>query len=209
MYTISRMGIDGAGSVVAVQMNGQTYSPDAQGNVDLGTVITQHQDITGKADKVSGATNGNFAGLDANGNLTDSGSKASDFLTQHQDISGKADKVSGATTGHFAALDANGNLTDSGKSAGSFAAPASSASVTAAAGSWSSAEPHTQTISATGVTASNLIIVALAADATAEEIEAYNGGQIRCTAQGTGEITLTCFGDVPETNLPFTVAIVG
>ena len=29
--------------------------------------------ITGKADKVSGATNGNLAGLDANGNLTDSG----------------------------------------------------------------------------------------------------------------------------------------
>lgn len=32
-----------------------------------------------KADKVNGATSGNFAGLDANGNLTDSGSKASDF----------------------------------------------------------------------------------------------------------------------------------
>ena len=46
-------------------------------------------DVTGKADKVSSATNGNFAGLDSNGNLTDSGSKASDFLTQHQDISGK------------------------------------------------------------------------------------------------------------------------
>ena len=37
--------------------------------------------VTGKADKVSGATNGNFAGLDSNGNLTDSGSKASDFQT--------------------------------------------------------------------------------------------------------------------------------
>jgi hypothetical protein len=36
-------------------------------------------DYSGKADKVSGATSGNFAGLDANGNLTDSGSKASDF----------------------------------------------------------------------------------------------------------------------------------
>ena len=38
-------------------------------------------DISGKADKVSNATNGNFAGLDANGNLTDSGKKASDFNT--------------------------------------------------------------------------------------------------------------------------------
>lgn len=33
-----------------------------------------------KADKVSGAVNGNFAGLDANGNLTDSGKKAADFV---------------------------------------------------------------------------------------------------------------------------------
>ena len=33
-----------------------------------------------KADKVANATNGNFAGLDANGNLTDSGKKASDFV---------------------------------------------------------------------------------------------------------------------------------
>jgi hypothetical protein len=34
---------------------------------------------SGKADKVASATSGNFAGLDANGNLTDSGKKASDF----------------------------------------------------------------------------------------------------------------------------------
>jgi hypothetical protein len=63
---------------------------------------------------VSGATNGSFAGLDSNGNLTDSGHKHSDYLTSHQDISGKADKVSGATNGNFAGLDSNGNLTDSG-----------------------------------------------------------------------------------------------
>ena len=38
----------------------------------------------GKADKVSGATNNNFAGLDSNGNLKDSGKKASDFATASQ-----------------------------------------------------------------------------------------------------------------------------
>ena len=42
-------------------------------------VLIAHQDISGKADKVASATSGNFAGLDANGNLTDSGKKASDF----------------------------------------------------------------------------------------------------------------------------------
>ena len=41
--------------------------------------------IAGKADKVANAVNGDFAALDANGNLTDSGKKASDFGTA-QDI---------------------------------------------------------------------------------------------------------------------------
>ena len=36
-------------------------------------------DVTGKADKVASATNGNFASLDANGNLKDSGHKHSDY----------------------------------------------------------------------------------------------------------------------------------
>ena len=43
-----------------------------------------HPADTTKADKVSSATSGNFAGLDANGNLTDSGSKAADFATAAQ-----------------------------------------------------------------------------------------------------------------------------
>lgn len=37
-------------------------------------------DISGKADKVSNATNGNLAGLDSTGNLTDSGKSPSDFV---------------------------------------------------------------------------------------------------------------------------------
>lgn len=95
-YSISRQGLDGSGSVSSVD----GVSPDANGNVALtaNDIPISAQDSTkiaaaigGKADKVSGAVNGNFAGLDANGNLTDSGSKASDFLTQHQDISGKLD----------------------------------------------------------------------------------------------------------------------
>jgi hypothetical protein len=67
-----------------------------------------------KANKVTNATENNFAALDANGNLKDSGHKHSDYLTQHQDISGKADKVDSATNGNLAGLDASGNLTDSG-----------------------------------------------------------------------------------------------
>jgi len=48
-----------------------------------GRIAQNESDISGldsdKADKVSGATNGNFAGLDVNGNLTDSGHKDSDY----------------------------------------------------------------------------------------------------------------------------------
>ena len=47
-------------------------------------VLIAHQDISGKADKVTSATSGNFAGLDGNGNLTDSGKKAADFATAAQ-----------------------------------------------------------------------------------------------------------------------------
>lgn len=51
-----------------------------QASLDLAdSALQSHQDISGKADKVTSATSGNFAGLDANGNLTDSGKKASDF----------------------------------------------------------------------------------------------------------------------------------
>ena len=59
-------------------------------------------DLGHKVDKVANATDGNFAGLDANGNLTDSGKKASDFATSSQ--GGKADsaiqgvKINGASS---------------------------------------------------------------------------------------------------------------
>ena len=93
--------------------------------------ILQSQTVTGmkerinalgenKADKVESAMDGNFASLDENGNLQDSGHKHSDYLTQHQDITGKADKVASATAGNFAGLDENGNLQDSGSKASDF-----------------------------------------------------------------------------------------
>lgn len=65
-------------------------SAEVQASLALAdSAIQEHQDISGKADKVASATNGNFAGLDANGNLTDSGKKAADFATAAQ--GGKAD----------------------------------------------------------------------------------------------------------------------
>lgn len=75
-----------------------------------------------KAEKVASPTAGHFAGLDANGNPTDSGKKPSDFAAANHTHTGKADKVSSPTAGNFAGLDSSGNLTDSGKKPGDFAA---------------------------------------------------------------------------------------
>lgn len=74
-----------------------------------------------KADKVSEAVEDNFAGLDANGNLTDSGYNPDSFAPFHHLHSDKADKVSGATLNNLAALNSNGNLKDSGIAASAVA----------------------------------------------------------------------------------------
>lgn len=85
----------------------------------------------------------------------------------------------------------------------------SALALTLAAGSWTSATPPTQTVTATGVTSSNNIIVGLASTATSAQYAAAAAGQLLCTAQGTGEITVTCYGTEPTENIPLTVMIVG
>lgn len=60
--------------------------------------------VTGKADKVSNAAAGDFAALDANGNLTDSGKKPSDFVTGQtltDALSGKQDTLTFDTAPAF------------------------------------------------------------------------------------------------------------
>ena len=61
----------------------------SQLNNDAGYIT----DISDKTDKVNSATSGNFAGLDSNGNLTDSGKSASDFATATQ--GSKVDTIDG------------------------------------------------------------------------------------------------------------------
>lgn len=80
---------------------------------DVGGEFADYQviDLTSafaaKADKVSNATAGNFAGLDAEGNLTDSGKKAADFATAAQGALAdsalqKADITTGSANGTIA-----------------------------------------------------------------------------------------------------------
>jgi len=64
--------------IETVKVDNQALTPDANKAVNI--------DLTGKADKVTDATSGNFAGLDDNGNLTDSGKNAADFKTKQYEV---------------------------------------------------------------------------------------------------------------------------
>lgn len=64
-----------------------------------------------KADKVQGATAGNLAALDANGNLTDSGSKAADFKTKQTPVTDPSASGAGLEFIDSISQNANGEIT--------------------------------------------------------------------------------------------------
>lgn len=73
-------------------------------------------DLDGKADKVSNATVGNFAGLDDNGNLTDSGYKASDFKPKQTAVTDPTASGSGIEFIDSISQDTNGVIVPAKKS---------------------------------------------------------------------------------------------
>lgn len=75
-------------------------------------------DVSGKADKVQNAASGNFASLDANGNLTDSGHKHSDYLTEHQDLTDYVKNTDYASTSQagVVGVDPSNGITITGSS---------------------------------------------------------------------------------------------
>lgn len=152
-----------------------------------------------KAEKVSSPTAGNFAGLDANGNPTDSGKKPGDFAAASHTHTGKADKVSSATAGNFAGLDSSGNLTDSGKKASDFANASHAhagyaevkifSAVSVAASAWVSdstyaAYPYAASIACSGVTASYVPEVVFGA------VEAASGNFAPVALSGSGTVKI-------------------
>lgn len=120
------IGEESAKAFKVVRIDGQelqffkSATPAADASPDA-TITLPKPDVSDFIEKVKNATSGNFVTLNADGTISDSGKKPSDFIEEHQDISGKADKVSGATSGNFVSLDANGNLEDSGKKPSDFA----------------------------------------------------------------------------------------
>lgn len=153
----------------------------------------------GKAEKAASPTAGNFAGLDASGNPTDSGKKPGDFAAASHTHTGKADKVKSATAGHFAGLDANGNLTDSGKKASDFANASHAhagyaevkifSGVSVAASAWANdstyaAYPYAASIACSGVTASYVPEVVFGA------VEAASGNFAPVALSGSGTVKI-------------------
>ena len=100
-----------------------------------------------------------------------------------------------ATQGQVLTLDSNLNAVWTTPSSGG----SSSTTVTLAVNDWSS---NTQTVSATGVTASNNVIIAAAPSSQNDYI---NAG-ILCTAQGAGTLTFTCT-TVPSSAITVNVLI--
>ena len=153
----------------------------------------------GKAEKAASPTAGNFAGLDASGNPTDSGKKPGNFAAASHTHTDKADKVKSATAGHFAGLDANGNLTDSGKKASDFANASHAhagyaevkifSGVSVAASAWANdstyaAYPYAASIACSGVTASYVPEVVFGA------VEAASGNFAPVALSGSGTVKI-------------------
>ena len=153
----------------------------------------------GKAEKAASPTAGNFAGLDASGNPTDSGKKPGDFADASHTHTGKADKVKSATAGHFAGLDSSGNPTDSGKKPGDFANASHAhagyaevkifSGVSVAASAWVSdstyaAYPYAASITCPGVTASHVPEVVFGAT------EAASGNFAPVALSGSGTVKI-------------------
>ena len=153
----------------------------------------------GKAEKAASPTAGNFAGLDASGNPTDSGKKPGDFADASHTHTGKADKVKNVTAGHFAGLDSSGNLTDSGKKPGDFANASHAhagyaevkifSGVSVAASAWVSdstyaAYPYAASIACPGVTASHVPEVVFGAT------EAASGNFAPVALSGSGTVKI-------------------
>ena len=86
-----------SGYEISVNVNISAEADNALVKKDDGLYVPKADvvDISGKTDKVDGATAGNFAGLDANGNLTDSGKAPTDFSKVEASDTAGAIKVDG------------------------------------------------------------------------------------------------------------------
>lgn len=134
---VTACGSEGGGSSKEIVVDGTTNEINVSSNITQGVkhyVVSLSNTIKSailrllglyenvaislesKADKVQGATTGNLAALDADGNLTDSGSKVSDFKTKQTAVPDPSASGTGLDFISSVSQNANGEMTISKKS---------------------------------------------------------------------------------------------
>lgn len=151
-----------------------------------------------KADKVLNATANNFATLDANGNLTDSGKKASDFMASD----GVVANPQGTATGTLTKLGIGSDIYDiQGGSGGEYRLLTG----TLLANAWSN---NTQTVTIQGISSTTNGVIGLLDSATSVQIESAKSSEINVTTIGTNSVSFVC-KNVPTVDIPFGILIGG
>ena len=223
-FTVTN-GQNGTGSVSDVLQNGVSV---LDGNVAKVTVPTKTSDLTNDSDFVADSSyvhtdnnftnalqtklNGIASGAEVNvqSDWNQTTTTADDYIKNKPTIPTVPTNVSAFTndagyiTGYtetdpvFTASPANG-ITSANISSWNGKASVSSITVSLVVANWSN---NSQTVTATGVTASNNVIVSPAP----ASIDNYVAGGIKCTAQGSGTLTFTCT-TTPSTAISVNVVI--
>lgn len=97
------------GTNVVIVNNGTASTPEYKFDV-----LSSFMDFSGYMELVDDATSGNFAGLDANGQVTDSGYKPADFKPKQTAVTPAAGGTNGAAGGQYVeqvTQDINGEIT--------------------------------------------------------------------------------------------------
>lgn len=118
------------------------------------------------------------------------------------------DNNGGSTTSDMEKIDAALHSiegTASGK-----ANPSSTVTATLAAASWSGASaPYTQTVTVTGLGATQNGVVSVSQSATSTQYESARKAMLGVTAQAANSLTITAYGTKPTVDIPIVVILMG
>lgn len=159
----------------------------------IGKAITELQNVvTGKVSTSQGVSeSGKFLYVGADGNVTTTENPAESCVLKWQGTSGSGKMLSVGTDGYVTLVDKTSIKTTS-----------------TIGTTWDGdSAPYTQSISVTGVTATNVIEISLPTNATADQVEAYNSLVLQDGGQSTDTITLRAFGEKNTITIPINIII--
>lgn len=168
------------------------------GAVDTSNFATKTE-VAKKADKVDDATNGNLAGLDANGNLTDSGIAPGTLATKSELTDGLAEKVDKTTTVNGHALSGNVTVTKADVGLGNVDNTADANKVVASAGKLTTARDITISGDATGsATFDGSTDIEIEVDVTHATSADTAASATKATQDGSGNVITTTYATKTE-----------